>query len=502
MGYRDRDEEPYQKLDRQWRDYGDRLKMLEELLPQIFYDGYETNFVADERGLEARKLSVTKEQEEERNVFLLPRPIPVLSLEDVLTTLPPPPLPRMGTEPAPLTLDRSEYPSWFLNTDTRLYEFTRDSHLRTLERSKAYEERRAEKERKLLPSYEEAKRETSAALSELPSSSAGAITRLTKIANLRHPLPRFFRKRFDAFYDAQARLLLIEFEFPDFARENFVIGRANSRPYKPKYASAAQKRKTVKRILYSLIVRNLYLAAKFLPRFTAESVVVNVQQNWFDLATGQPRSGIIATVQASVDYLLSIDPAKLDPEACIRNLKGIVTSSLETINAVRPIFVLNKDDDRLVAGKDVGATLDQESNLAAMAWEDFEHLVAQLLEWEFGKSGVEVRVTRASRDRGVDAILFDPDPLRGGKFVLQAKRYTRTVDVSAVRDLYGTVMNEGANRGILVCTSSYGPDAYEFAKDKPISLVDGPHLLSLFQKHGKKYKIDLDEARRLQGDLG
>ncbi len=62
--------------------------------------------------------------------------------------------------------------------------------------------------------------------------------------------------------------------------------------------------------------------------------------------------------------------------------------------------------------------------------------------------GVEVKVTRASRDRGVDAILFDPNPLRGGKYVLQAKRYTRTVDVSAVRDLYGTVMNEGANRGV------------------------------------------------------
>jgi len=63
--------------------------------------------------------------------------------------------------------------------------------------------------------------------------------------------------------------------------------------------------------------------------------------------------------------------------------------------------------------------------------------------------------------------------------------------------LYGTVMNEGANRGILIATSSYGPDSYEFAKDKPISLVDGPNLLLMLQKHGKKFKIDLEEARRL-----
>ena len=161
-------------------------------------------------------------------------------------------------------------------------------------------------------------------------------------------------------------------------------------------------------------------------------------------------------------------------------------------------MILDKDDSRFVEGKDLN--LDEGTNLAAMPWEDFEHLVAQLFELEFSKSGDEVKVTQASRDRGVDAILFDPDPLKGGKYILQAKRYTRTVNVSSVRDLYGTVMNEGANRGILITTSSYGPDAYEFAKDKPITLIDGANLLSLLEKHQMKYIIDLEEARLLNSD--
>ena len=159
---------------------------------------------------------------------------------------------------------------------------------------------------------------------------------------------------------------------------------------------------------------------------------------------------------------------------------------------------LDKDDPRLVEGKDLN--LDEGTNLAAMPWEDFEHLVAQIFELEFSKSGVEVKVTQVSRDRGVDAILFDPDPLKGGKYILQAKRYTRTVDVASVRDLYGTVVNEGANRGILITTSSYGPDAYEFAKDKPITLIDGSNLLSIFEKHQMNYRIDLEEARLLNLD--
>jgi restriction system protein len=67
--------------------------------------------------------------------------------------------------------------------------------------------------------------------------------------------------------------------------------------------------------------------------------------------------------------------------------------------------------------------------------------------------------------------------------VIQAKRYRDTVGVSAVRDLYGTMMNEGANKGILVCTSGYGTDAYNFTKDKPIELIDGGGLLYLLREH-------------------
>jgi restriction system protein len=85
----------------------------------------------------------------------------------------------------------------------------------------------------------------------------------------------------------------------------------------------------------------------------------------------------------------------------------------------------------------VADTLDDSSNLAAMDWEDFEHLIRELFEKEFSTGVGEVKITQASRDGGVDAVVFDPDPIRGGKIVIQAKRYTNTVSVSAVRDTSG-----------------------------------------------------------------
>ncbi len=67
-----------------------------------------------------------------------------------------------------------------------------------------------------------------------------------------------------------------------------------------------------------------------------------------------------------------------------------------------------------------------------------------MFELEFGARGAEVRITRASRGGGVDAVAMDPDSIRGAKFVIQAKRYTNVVPVSAVRDLFGTNQRLGS----------------------------------------------------------
>jgi restriction system protein len=165
--------------------------------------------------------------------------------------------------------------------------------------------------------------------------------------------------------------------------------------------------------------------------------------------------------------------------------------------AVATILQLNKEDKRFVNSYEVVESLNEGTNIAAMDWYDFENLIRELFQREFSINGGEVKITRASRDEGVDAVAFDPDPIRGGKIVIQAKRYTNPVGVSAVRDLYGTVVNEGEMKGILVTTTDYGPDAYKFAQDKPLTLLNGSNLLHLLAKYGHKAKIDVKEARKI-----
>lgn len=163
---------------------------------------------------------------------------------------------------------------------------------------------------------------------------------------------------------------------------------------------------------------------------------------------------------------------------------------------ITPILSLDTQDKRFVDAKEVLSHLNEGDNIATMDWESFEHLVRQLFEKLYAEHGAEVKITQASRDLGVDAVIFDPTPIKGGKTVIQAKRYVNLVDVSAVRDLFGTVHNEGANKGILVTTSYFGPESYEFAKDKPLELINGQQLLGLLEQFGyNKIRINLEEAR-------
>lgn len=227
------------------------------------------------------------------------------------------------------------------------------------------------------------------------------------------------------------------------------------------------------------------------------SIVFNGWVKFIDNATGNEENACILSLQTDRAEFVLINLSNIDPKTCFRSMKGVASSKLHSLAAVQPIVMIDREDKRFVSSYDVTDALDEKSNLAAMDWEDFEPLIRGLFEKEFAESGGEVKVTQASRDGGVDAIAFDPDPIRGGKIVIQAKRYTNVVGVSAVRDLYGTVMNEGATRGILVTTANFGPDAYEFAKGKPLTLLNGGNLLHLLEKHGHKAKIDLKEAKRI-----
>jgi restriction system protein len=310
--------------------------------------------------------------------------------------------------------------------------------------------------------------------------------------------PEFLDIEFTAGFNPDNGMAVIECELPDkgaLPTLQKVTFTASSNETKEKHMPEAERDRLYDSLLYQVALRTVF---EIFHGDTHGFIKLAVFNGWVDAlnpATGQRNHGCILSLQASKEEFSAIDLEKVDPRACFRQLKGVSAARLSGMTPVRPILQLQTDDPRFVAAHAVADQLQSGYNLATMDWEEFEHLVRELFESEFGANGAEVHVTRASSDGGVDAVVLDPDPIRGGKIVIQAKRYTNTVGLSAVRDLYGTVINEGANRGILVSTADYGADAYDFVKGKPITLLNGSNLLSLLEKHGHKARIDLHEAK-------
>ena len=301
-------------------------------------------------------------------------------------------------------------------------------------------------------------------------------------------------------FNQSSGVLIVDYELPDQSafpsiREmKYVAAR---KQFQEVPVSESWLKKTYDETLYQIALRTLHELYIADESEVLKSIVFNGWVQSIDRATGKETHGCILSIQAEREEFLQINLSQVDPRACFRKLKGVASSKLIELTPVRPILSINREDHRFVEGYAVADTLDDRTNLAAMDWLDFENLIRELFEKEFSKNGGEVKITQASRDGGVDAIAFDPDPIRGGKIVIQAKRYTNVVGVAAVRDLYGTVHNEGANKGILVTTATYGSDAYEFAKDKPLTLLNGSNLLHLLTKHGHQARIDLKEAKQI-----
>lgn len=107
---------------------------------------------------------------------------------------------------------------------------------------------------------------------------------------------------------------------------------------------------------------------------------------------------------------------------------------------------------------------------------EFEDFIANL----FRNKGFKVTQTDYSCDGGIDLIAEYDKPIFSGKYIIQCKKYTdNLVGQPEIRDLYGVVMSENANKGILITTSDFTEQARSFAKGKNIELINGNILNSI-----------------------
>ena len=294
--------------------------------------------------------------------------------------------------------------------------------------------------------------------------------------------PESFPQHAKLAFVPESAQLVVEFDLPSFD----VVPTVESYRYVKTRDEITEKAwpETKRRALYSEVLaqvtlRTIHEIFEADRQEIVDVVVFNGHVDSIDRATGQPARPCVITLRCTRDVFLGLDLEHVDAQVCLKALNAAVSKKPSELAAVRPVIEFDMVDARFVDEVDVLSDLDQRPNLMELSPFDFENLVTNLFE----RMGLETKQTMASRDGGVDCVAFDPRPIMGGKVVIQAKRYKNTVGVSAVRDLFGTLQNEGASKGILVTTSGYGPSSYEFANGKPLELLDGSNLLYLLAEH-------------------
>ncbi|MGW0710033.1 restriction endonuclease [Streptomyces sp. NPDC002643] len=296
--------------------------------------------------------------------------------------------------------------------------------------------------------------------------------------------PDGFPRRVSAAYDSAARQLVLDWELPRYD----VVPEAKSVVYMPSTDQDKERPRPVtqRRSLYRdvlaqcalLVLHDLFAADEF---GALESVALNGFVDDHDPATGRRTEIFLLTVMASRSVFAGLHLAQVSAVDCLSDgLRGQLSAKPDQRAPVRPG---RRPDD--VGNGVVTHGGDEEPDLLEMDPLAFEALVAEL----FRAMGMQAVTTQRSNDGGVDVDALDPTPIRGGKIVVQVKRYRNTVPPTAVRDLYGTVQANGANKGVLVTTSKFGPGSHTFANGKPLELVSGAELVDLLHRHGLRGRL-------------
>jgi restriction system protein len=118
-------------------------------------------------------------------------------------------------------------------------------------------------------------------------------------------------------------------------------------------------------------------------------------------------------------------------------------------------------------------------NIDNLSGVEFENLCQVLIS----KMGFDVTPTKITGDGGIDLIAYNEQPIIQGKYIIQCKRYSGSVGEPILRDLYGVVMSERANKGILITTGDFTSSAVHFAEGKALELIDGKKLKALLNQY-------------------
>ena len=143
---------------------------------------------------------------------------------------------------------------------------------------------------------------------------------------------------------------------------------------------------------------------------------------------------------------------------------------MNTLNSLEKDFAVQLAENK---NKELGRReIEQKiEELFLLSPREFEEYVSQL----YASLGYEVELTPYSNDKGVDIVMT----LDETKYVVQCKRYKKTVGSPDIQKFIGSIDHFNADKGIFVTTGLFSFEAEKMAAQHPIELVNRVELAKL-----------------------
>lgn len=184
------------------------------------------------------------------------------------------------------------------------------------------------------------------------------------------------------------------------------------------------------------------------------------------------KSRLPGTIIASIEYLSGFESEALD-EAIIKSELGKYYKPNERATGSE----FRTSEEIMVSAHDPDDSSFR-AMLMAMNGRDFEEFVCSLLK----RLAFQVSWASAGKDGGIDISAINRDPLHGGKFLFQCKRYQEksTVGRPTLQEFVGAAHNDKQHpRLVFITTSSFTREAQSYAAQIGMRLIDFNTLKAL-----------------------
>jgi restriction system protein len=208
-------------------------------------------------------------------------------------------------------------------------------------------------------------------------------------------------------YARSTRTLVVEYELPSIGAwptQQSLSYNAKRHALEGVPAVEAWRKSSYEKGLFQIALRVISELFGHDDARSLERVAWNGWVRSVDASTGNPAHACVLSILVGRGAFTAVNLEQVQPEACFRRLKGVVSKNFTELRPVRPVMGLSRVEEGLY-GHDGDEIEETHGDVGVMNRAEFEMLVREIFEREFRKNRGQMGLRAAAHEVVRDAMV-------------------------------------------------------------------------------------------------